>query len=345
MMGQAGAAEIELLPRATVQGETIRLGDVAVVLGAGREETQHLAAIELAPAPTPGQTRRWELHEIQSLLWQRQVTVHEHRFSGAGFVVVTRQAAVSRPAGQVPDEAARRQFESAARDAVVQFLRTYVSPEVSWIVRIDSVEPAGDLLAKAHRAAVVRAQVVRAPRDPALAPAGAWVGRQHFTLACPSGEGSTTWQVVAVVEVPGQVVVAAQALPRGVILQPEHVRLESMPQAPPEAATALQQVLGQETSQPLVAGRPVVLSALRRPQLVGRGDPVDVLVQRGGFRVRFPARAREPGSLGDTILVEPIHDRNPLAAQVVGVQQVHVVLPDEGSTGTVPATAPRRQLP
>lgn len=338
--GQLAAADIELLPRATVQGETIRLGDVALVVGDGPEESQRLAAVELAPAPTAGQTRRWELHEIQSLLWQRQVAVHAHRFSGAGCVAVTRAGGVPRPASPAADDAARRQGETAAREAVVQFLRTYVSRELAWTVRIESVEPAA-----AWAANVQRAQVVRAPRDPAQVPAAAWVGPQRFGLACHGADGAATCDVVALVELPGQVVVAAQAIPRGVILQPEHLRLESMAQPPAEVATSLEQVLGQETSQPLAAGKPVTLAALRRPQLVGRGDPVDVLVQRGGIRLRFPARAKEPGSLGDTILVEPMHDRSPLAAQVVGVQQVQVVVADEAPASSTPTVAARRQIP
>ena len=60
-------------------------------------------------------------------------------------------------------------------------------------------------------------------------------------------------------------------------------------------------VVGLEARRRLVAGKPIPLSALRRPLLISRGQRVEARFQGGGFAISGLLVALEEGAAGDTI--------------------------------------------
>lgn len=122
------------------------------------------------------------------------------------------------------------------------------------------------------------------------------------------------------------IVVATRALPRGAVIGPHDVHLErrSPDDGPTEGFRAVEQVLGQQTTRTIAAGKPLAATSVRPPILVRRGEVVTVFVRSPGIRVRSAARACDEGSLGDLIGVESFEDRKTFLARVSGVQEVEV---------------------
>ena len=99
------------------------------------------------------------------------------------------------------------------------------------------------------------------------------------------------------------VVVAAHALPRGAVIAAGDVRLDAPKpdSTPADAISAVEDVLGQQTTRTIAAGQVFSAGSVEPPTLVRRGEIVSVCVRRPGIRVRSSARARDDGGLGDVV--------------------------------------------
>lgn len=84
-------AEIRLRSQCEASGAIVTLGDLAEIFGDDAAQRGCLAAMELGPAPAPGQQRYFRLRELQDALWSRGVDLAAHQFSGYGQTVVTRR--------------------------------------------------------------------------------------------------------------------------------------------------------------------------------------------------------------------------------------------------------------
>jgi flagella basal body P-ring formation protein FlgA len=87
-----------LRPDAQVQGQIVRLGDVATVAAATEQESARLAAIELAASPVDGTVKTIELAHIDDALAANGVLRGQVRLTGASRVRVRR--AVEKPAAK-----------------------------------------------------------------------------------------------------------------------------------------------------------------------------------------------------------------------------------------------------
>lgn len=88
-IGSAPAAEIVFRPVCQPAGPVVRLGDLAEVRGANAQDCKTLAAVELFPAPLPGQRRVVRVREVCDLLVLAGVPILQHRFSGASEVILS----------------------------------------------------------------------------------------------------------------------------------------------------------------------------------------------------------------------------------------------------------------
>jgi flagella basal body P-ring formation protein FlgA len=132
--------------------------------------------------------------------------------------------------------------------------------------------------------------------------------------------------VRAKVSVVPAVVVATRAVPRGAVIQASDVQLDrSQPvSGRTEVVTSLDDVVGKEAAQAIIAGRPVDKSSVRQPVLVRKGEVVTVYVRAPGVQVRTAARARDTGSHGELISVESLENRQTYLARVTGIQEAEV---------------------
>ena len=79
----------------------------------------------------------------------------------------------------------------------------------------------------------------------------------------------------------------------------------------------------------LEAGQVLDASHLKTPRLVARNDVVTVIVQGRTFRISTLGKARDGGTLGDTIEVENLESHQLLRVEVIGNKTVRVLLPEE----------------
>lgn len=92
-------------------------------------------------------------------------------------------------------------------------------------------------------------------------------------------------------------------------LQPARVRAGL---ARSEPARVPEQAAGMAAQHALNAGSPVLLAELRRPMMMLRGTPVQVLFDRPGLSMTIQGVAMEAAALGD-----PVHVANPASRTVV----------------------------
>ena len=89
----ASAVDVKLRERVVPKSSVVRLGDVAEISSADRQQARQLAAVPLMPAPAPDTERFLRKREVADMLAANGVELGEIRFDGA------EQVAISAPAG------------------------------------------------------------------------------------------------------------------------------------------------------------------------------------------------------------------------------------------------------
>ena len=309
----ARSAEIQLLPESHPRGDVVLLGDVARVFG---QQAESLAQAELFPAPPLGTKRYVRVREIQDLLLLRGINLVEHSFSGSNQVTVSVEAE-SRPATaqlRAVSIVDKQKALRAVQEALMKHLRQQASATEPWSVEFDLDDEQVRRINTAPATLAIRGGV--AP----------WTGPQQFVVCWDAAPGPAELPLSATVTLPPAVVVAVRALPRGATIQPGDVQLvrADVPAGKRDGIGTLEAVVGQETTQAIVAGRQVDRGAIRAPIVVKQGEVVTVYARSSGVTVRTTGRARDTGSVGDLITVESLLDRKAYFARVSGIQEVEV---------------------
>ena len=89
-------------------------------------------------------------------------------------------------------------------------------------------------------------------------------------------------------------------------------------------ATALAQVVGQELTSAVYAGRPIALSQLAAPAIIERNQIVTLVFQRSGVSIETEARAMERGGIGARIRVMNLASRNTVIGTISEDGRIHV---------------------
>ena len=209
----------------------------------------------------------------------------------------------------------RKRAERLAGEAIVRFLHQAVPGGASWNVELSlSDAQARTIPADGRKIAV------RGGEPP-------WTGSQSFELAVETPEGPSRLAVRAEVSARRPLVVAAVAIARGAVVRESDLQVvqASAVTDAPDAARAVDDVVGKEAVRAIPAGAVVQTPMLRSPLVIRRGEIITVYARSAGIRVRTTARAREDGSLGDLISVEPLSDRKKVySARVSGIQEAEV---------------------
>jgi flagella basal body P-ring formation protein FlgA len=312
------AAEIQLRATAHLSGSLLVLGDVAEVFARDAAQAEELKEIELFPAPALGNKRYVRMREVQDVLERRGINLAEHTFSGASQVTVSTEAAPQpAPVLRVSTNhsaAEVRRAHQMVEAAVVQHLEATASVQESWTIELDLDDSA------------LRAVLAAGKIETVSGGQAPWTGTQDFVVRLAGDEGKTALAVRAKVNVVPAVVVATRAVPRGTVIQASDVQLDRSQSliGKADAVTSLDEVVGKEAAQSLVAGRPIDASNVRQPVLVRRGEVVTVYVRSPGVQVRTAARAKDMGSQGELISVESLDNRQTYFARVTGIQEAEV---------------------
>ena len=315
MASVVSGAEFQLRPQCQCRAAVVTLGDVADVFGVDPQQAEQLAAVELFPTPV-GQSRYVRLREIQDILLARGLNLAEHRFSGAGQVMINGAVAVA-GIENVEKKVTPADCKRASRlvhDAVTHYLQQAGASR-------DVTELDFQLTDAQTRAAIKAGSNLTITGGKAP-----WTAAQRFEVTANAVEGVTKFSLEVVVSTPPQIAVAAKSLPRGVIVQPEDVVLTSTIPASEQgdALRTLEEIVGRETTRTITEGKTFDRGTLRSPVMVRRGDVVTVFARSAGICVRTLARAREEGGVGDLISVESLQERKAYFARVSGAHEVEV---------------------
>ncbi len=90
-------------------------------------------------------------------------------------------------------------------------------------------------------------------------------------------------------------------------------------------------IVGLEAARRIPAGRPIRKIDLREPQLVRRGELIELGYRQGGLHITTIARARQAGGLGDLLMVTNIDSGKDLRAVVTGRKKARTLNPEFGS--------------
>jgi flagella basal body P-ring formation protein FlgA len=342
--GMVQGADVQLKPKANVQGSLVRLADVADVLDSDANRTARLTQIELCPAPLPGQELKLTAADIQRSLLHRGVELSTVRFSGAGYVVVASgdsgslSQAQPRRAGSLSASSVR-QANDRVVEAIAAYLRQAVPGEQPWDIALHCNSAAQRRLAQATHVQVMGTAQPQetmlasyngtAPTGTASATPGTvegWLGPQTFVLSLEVEGRREKLTVPATVSLTPGVVVVTVPVSKGTVLQAEHLKVQrGAKAAAADAFHRIDEVIGKQATMNMAAGQIIDEGMVQEPQLVQRGEIVTVNVYSSGVRLRMEARAREAGRRGDTIVVEGLNDRRLFQARVCGLQTVEVL--------------------
>lgn len=118
--------------------------------------------------------------------------------------------------------------------------------------------------------------------------------------------------------------VLVRAVPRGAVISAEDIE-EAVPGAWfSDVVTQTEDAIGRVARRALPAGSALRSSALARPTLVERGDPVTVRYAAGAFAVAVDGVAEEDGTEGEGIRVRNAATGKMMQARVIGAGEVAV---------------------
>jgi flagella basal body P-ring formation protein FlgA len=284
-------------PTATVDGEAIRLGDIASLAGTAAE----LARLDIQPAPKPGTTLSVSGAAILERL-RAQVDLERVRY------VIPPLVRVRRRAQEVPAAAVRALVEE------------YVGHQLEALggrALLRIVEVPGPV------------RLAPGPYDTRVNAArqGPLTGRTRIAVDFVQNDVVVeTVTATAHVEVFEEVYVARRAIPRGTILGPDDLLAERRAAAalPRGAVLRAADAIGMEARAPISALTPLRHDQLGAPVLVRRGDIVTLVAESGALRITTKGEVREDAARASQVRVWNLGSRREVIGRVVDGKTVVV---------------------
>jgi flagella basal body P-ring formation protein FlgA len=345
----AANIDVKLRERVVPQASVVRLGDVAEVTSADREQARRLAAVPLMPAPAPETQRFLQQREIADMLAASGVDLAEIRLGGPSQVAVAAKRIVQPAAFSEPVTTSGHAV-SDKRSAILAGNRMTVD-----VPQLDESQTAaltslvqriiGDYVkSKSGKTAIGRiecsvqqrqlAQLAMATSAPVASGGNApWTGRQNFVFSFVTLQGPAKVPVAAdIADPPFPAIVAIRPVARGNVITAADVELQIVePSAKTSGSRAVadsvEKIIGREARQAIQAGEVVFVDQVKAPLMVKKGDVVTVASQGGGIRVRTSARALQDGAQGELIQVEALGSKDRYDARVVGLRQAAIFTP------------------
>lgn len=197
----------------------------------------------------------------------------------------------------------------------------------------DGVVTLGDLFDGAGQAAGVRvalrtsptvvldaAQVQTVARRNGLTWANETGIRRIIVRAGGAGSGAAASPAAARSAASVEVLTYVRSVATGETIQPEDVAWTTVQahQAPSDSPDDVEAVIGLSARRPLRAGAAVRSADLTRPQVIARGDMVDVTYELGGISLTLRGRAMEAATVGEPFRVQNIESGRTI--EVVAVE-------------------------
>ncbi len=354
--GAMAAVDVKLRERVAPRGAVVRLGDVAEINTADRQQARQLSALPLMPAPANGIERFLQAREIQDMLAAQGVEIGMLRFCGANRVELVsspnrqnstnvvqasaetsiakqpvpmnRHAAILagvpgtavavKPAAAPLDEAQAAEICSQAKNTIANYLNAKTGKAQQWKIECDL--PDRDL-----------AKLAQAQSNP-ICTGGSepCIGRQRFVFSFATADGQVQLPLFAEVTPPPiAAIVAIRPIGRGEVVKAADIEvrmIDANPKATGQRAMAdsIEKLIGMEARQTIQVGDVVFTDSVQAPIMVRRGDMITVSSQSSGIRVRTTGRALHDAAQGDLVQVEAMGSREKYDARVTGRREAAV---------------------
>lgn len=283
MYAQA-ADELSLKAEALVKGPSVHLGDVASLTG---DNAETLASIELAPAPLPGESKRFEASLIQA------------RIRNAGFedasVQVTGSASVK----------ATTMHIEVSKEAIAEDLRQFIELSMPW----DAADATIDILPPAYDVVLPDGDITFAWKpNPQYKYVGSGAFRGEIAV---DGAVKKTVMCRATVDAYTDVVVAQEMIQAGGIIAVADLTLEKRPVAKLEADAliVLDDAVGQVARGALFPGAIITKRGIMPRKLIKRNQVVSVEARTGAVVVKTQGKALSDGAVGDLVSVSSLQSK------------------------------------
>jgi flagella basal body P-ring formation protein FlgA len=346
------AVDIKLRERVAPRGSVIRLGDVAEVVTADRQQARQLGALPLMPAPAPGTERYLRTREIQDMLSAQGVDVGTLRFAGAQQVVIS-PATGSEAFGSVVQASAETPITGRATPMtqhaailagapVEQATPMPLTDARTGDIRTQITGIIGNYLnAKTGRVQPWKVECDLSDREFGKLDAASstpvctggsepWTGRQRFLISFATADGQVQLSIFAEISPPPvPAIVAIRPVGRGEVVKAADVELRTVDANSKSvgqraAADSIEKLIGMEARVAIQTGDIVFTDSVQAPIVVKRGDVITVTSQSGGIRVRTSGRAMQDAARGELVQVESLGAREKYDARVVGPREATV---------------------
>ncbi len=350
------AVDVKLHDRVVPRGAVVRLGDVAEIGTADRQQARQLSSLPLMPAPVTGTERFLRVREIQDMLAAQGVEIGMLRFCGAERVELvpsaTRQdstnvvrasaetsfsaqvppmnrhaailagapgkAVVTKPTAPTLDSTRAAEIQSQIKSMIADYLNGKSGKVQQWTIECD--------LADRELAKLALAQ----SSPTCLGGSEPWTGRQRFLVSFMTAEGRVEVPLVAEVTPPPiAAIVSIRPISRGEVVKAADIELRMIAASQKSAgqralADSIEKLIGMEARQMIQVGDIVYTDSVQAPLMVRRGDRVTVTSQSGGIRVRTSGRAMHDAAQGELVQIEAPGSREKYDARVTGRREAAI---------------------
>ncbi len=151
---------------------------------------------------------------------------------------------------------------------------------------------------------------------------------KRLSLIARKGQGANVrrWYVPVRVHWWSKVVVATSTLPARSLLSIGMMTLKRVDIAGHHGKTfrSAQSLAGMRLIRPIHAGEAILSTQVRRPPMIRRGDPVQIVLDAGPIHVRTAGKALRTAARGDALLVQNLRSGQVLRAVAESPQLVRV---------------------
>ena len=292
----ADGINLTLKTAATVDGDEVRLSDIAGLTGGAAKARKNMGTTVVATAPKPGQTRFLGIDYIRIRLRQAGIDTSAMTFKGPRDVRIARRG-VNLPAGRI------KQAVEAAIRGHMPWRQEDVT--ISGITFDETIQlPTGKL---AYRVLPKRNEDFLGRTIVAL----------HLFI---DGEPVRKLWVNATISVVADVVTVVNPLGKHQHIEQADLTVERRDLAGLSADTVrrIEDALGNRTTRMIYPGTVLKASMIASPPLVRRGDIVRILATTGTMTITATGMAKQQGRKGDAVRVKNTDSNRVITARVSG---------------------------
>jgi len=304
-------------PTPTVETNIIRLRDLVEIVTGNVPSLEKLGDLPLGPAPREGVSQTWYSSDIFQHLELRGVHPNSIRWSGEQSTSLIRadsnQAATAQLAPANLDQRSIDIAQSNASAAIKDYLNLRSGNRTSWRIELKVPDQFAKMLQSRRNIASIGGG-----QEP-------WTGQQTFTLHVKSQGKLVPVELVAMIDLPPMVVVAAGPLRRDQLITSEMLKYAPLPNNADARNyfTDIQQVVGQHLRRSASTNQALTEEVVGAPIVIQRNDLVEVESVAGAIVVRTSAKCLSTGAVGDVVDIE-LPNRKKIMATIVGPGQVRL---------------------